>query len=171
MKKLMLLIVLLVAANGFDRLTTCCFAADPPIVSAVTLWAGMSNPLYEETSYDILAGYRRTLTTSLDIELGIIANYIPDRYALGGYGMLHYTGELVDVPNPIDVDWLPDTLIGSPFIGFLYMFSLDTSARIMAPIGGARIFDALTIYYKYSFTEGEPIPDNGSIGLSLEFKF
>jgi len=174
--------------------------------NSLTLWAAVSNPLYEGSSLDLMGGYRRVLTDNLDGEIGVVGQIasvnetftyttIDDvkvskcgkvtinesdhtytiatpQYALGGYIMVHLTNA-IEVPNPLAnyVSWLPKTLLSEPFVGVQYLKYLTMDATAIAPMTGIRVLDFFTVYYKYSTYQGEPLSDNGEIGVSLRWKF
>jgi hypothetical protein len=177
-KKWIMLIVLIVAANGMPVLRIVKGASDPPAVSGVeqnrcaTFWAGIANPLYEGTSLDLMVGFRQRLADKLDGEVGFAGNYTSPRTAIGGYAMLHIVN-LVEIENPLadQFPWMPATLLGEPFVGCQYLFSLTDSSTITAPLGGFRLFNFATLYYKYAVVQGEPVSDKGKIGLSLRWMF
>ena len=148
---------------------------------AITFWAAASNPAYQNTDLSVWLGYRQDVEDGLAAEGGIAFDWrmfaeadTPDQiqsaFAVGPYGILHFP-ELINVPNPFDVAWLGDTLIGEPFIGFSYLFDLDGKGTSINPFIGARVFDLLALTYEYQTFQGSSAADGGKIGISLQYKF
>ncbi|MHC4207357.1 MAG: hypothetical protein ACYSTT_22100 [Planctomycetota bacterium] len=67
----------------------------------------------------------------------------------GAYGAYHFP-DLIEVANPIPVDWLPATLHASPYLGMQIGINCDREKRdFIGPIAGLLLQDLLVIEYQY----------------------
>ena len=150
--------------------------AEPNEPEAVTFWMSGSNLAYQNTNISAWLGIRKA-----NIEFGAAAEWrmfsegdtdsdIQSTFALGPYGAYHFP-DLIDIPNPIDVEWLPDTLAGEPFVFLSYLIDLDGKGATIAPGVGIRLLDLFALSWEYSFYKGIPADDEGRIGLSVKYEF
>jgi hypothetical protein len=170
MKKVVILIVLLFAAN--------CFGGTNETNQSITLWVSAANPAYQNTDLSVMLGYRQD-----DIETGIAGDWRmfsegttePDMqsiFALGPYGVLHFP-TLIDVNMPFadKVPWLPKTIVGEPFVGIRYLFDLDGKGTSITPFAGARLVNLFAVMYEFDMFQGSDAPDKGKLALSIQYKF
>ena len=143
---------------------------------AVSFWLMGSNPAYENTEIKTMLGYVKN-----DIEIGGALNFrgfsegdiTPDDQsdlAIGLYGIAHFP-ELVDVNNPIELPFLPETLASAPYFGLSYLFDKDGKGTSINYFAGLRILDLFALLYEFKTYQGINVPDAGNFVLSLQFKF
>jgi len=146
---------------------------------AITLWVSGDSLAYQNTDLGIMLGIRGV--GKPNIELGVAGewrifsegdtdNNIQSNFALGPYGVYHFPG-LIDGNNPIEVPWLPDKLLGEPFVSLAYLIDTKGQGAVVRPGIGIRLLDLFALSWDYSFYKGVPADNEGRIGLSAKWEF
>ena len=167
MKKLVLTVVFALMLCGSVQ-------ADPN--DAVTFWMAGSNLGYQNTDLSAWLGLRRE-----NIEFGVAAEWrmfsegdtdedIQSEFALGPFAVYHFP-DLIDVNNPLDIDWLPDKLAGEPFVFLSYLIDIQGKGASISPDLGIRLLDVFALSWEYSYYRGIPADNEGRIGLSVKYQF
>lgn len=172
MKTLLLIVALALCLVGISR------ANEPnvPDSRALTLWVSGDSLAYQNTNLGVMLGLRQK-----NVELGVAGEWrifsegdtnadIQSNFALGPYGVYHFPG-LIDVNNPIDVDWLPDKLLAEPFLSLAYLIDLKGQGAVTRPGVGIRLLDIFALSWDYSFYQGVPADNEGRFGLSVKLDF
>ena len=170
-KKQLLTLILILCVCGIAM------AGDPNDPNeAATFWLSGSNLSYQNTDLSAWIGYRND-----DTEIGVALDWrmfnegsndedIQSDFAVGPYGCFHMPG-LIEIANPFGATWLPEKLAGDPFVAVSYLFDVKGKGTSINPAVGMRIFNLFALTYKYSFFNGNPANDEGTIGLSYQHKF
>jgi len=168
MRKLFVLLLIL----------ACCqiaSAEDPN--ESISLWLMGNSLAYHNSDLSLWAGYRQDNT-----EFGVASNWrmfsegdtdedTQSTFAIGPYGAYHFPG-LIDIDNPLkDIEWMPEKLVGEPFLCISYLFDTKGKGTSVAPMVGVRLLDMFSLSYQYSFFNGSQAEDKGQIGLSTKWKF
>lgn len=176
MKKVTLLIVALLLSLGTVK------AADVNEPDRyLTAWLSGANLAYQNTDLSVWLGFRGNLNKDIDIEGGPAFNWrmwsegdseehSQSDFAVGAYVAVHFLN-LVNIPNPIPIEQLPDQLAGEPFVAFEYLIDTDGKGTSFSPSGGIRVFEVLAVMYQYQIVQGERVPDQSRIAISTKFKF
>jgi len=171
MKRALLTVAVLLALCGVTK------AEDPN--RALTLWVSGDSLAYQNTDLGVMLGIRGIGNTN--VEVGVAGEWrifsegdtdqdIQSDFALGPYGVYHFPG-LIDVNNPIDVSWLPDRLLGEPFVSLAYLIDIRGQGAVVRPGIGIRLLDVFALSWDYSFYKGVPADNEGRIGLSVKWQF
>ena len=106
-----------------------------------------------------------------DTEVGVSGLWWEDcdePEVVGVYAIRHLP-DVVQVPNPIVLEWLPATLTGSPYFGAEIMRDMDRQTTYLSPIAGLRIEDIFFIGYRFGAFNEEPASDGIVFGIRVEF--
>ena len=93
-------------------------------------------------------GYEKDLGVG-DIEVGISSMWHPSTdfpQVWGVYSLYHFDN-VVSIPQPIPLDWLPKTIDAEPYIGGLV--DIDKTGTMVGPVAGLEIQGILTVEYQY----------------------
>jgi len=85
------------------------------------------------------------------VELGIESAWWPKwnpPQVWGAYGIYKFE-ELIKVPNPVQVEWLPAELSATGYIGGHVTVDFDNEGSYYGPVAGTMIQDILCIEYQY----------------------
>lgn len=174
MKRAILMIVAILVMAGAAR------AQEPnvPVENdrAITLWVSGSDLGYQNTDLSAWLGLRQK-----NVEFGVATEWrmfsegdtntnIQSQLSIGPYGVYHFPG-LIDVNNPLDVEWLPEKFVGEPFISLSYLIDTKGQGAAISPGIGIRLFDSFALFWDYSFYKGIPADNQGRIGLSAKWDF
>jgi len=168
MKKLLILTVIL----------ACCQVthADDPNES-VSLWLMGNNLAYQNSDLSLWVGYRRD-----NAEFGVASNWrmfsegdtdedTQSDFAIGPYAAYHFPG-LIDINNPFaDIEWMPDKLIGEPFLCLPFLFDTKSKGSAIAPMAGVRVFEMFSLSYQHFLYTGNTADNKGQVGISTNWKF
>jgi len=169
-KRTMLALILILCVCGIAE------AADPN--ESVTFWLSGSNLGYHNTDLSAWIGYRNEET-----EVGVAMDWrmfsegdtdedFQSNFALGPYAVIHLPG-LIEINNPVDLDWLPlpDKIASEPFFSLAYLFDLDGKGTSISPAVGMRVFDMFAAKIEYNIFHGVAADDEFKAGLSLQHRF
>ena len=172
MKTLLLTVALVLCLVGISR------ANEPnvPDSRAMTLWVSGNSLGYQNTNLSVMSGIR-----GKNVEVGIIGEWrmfsegdtdadIQSDFAIGPYAAYHFPG-LIDVNNPIDIGWLPEKLLGEPFVSLAYPIDIQGRGAAIKPGVGIRLLDTFALRWEYSFYRGVPADNEGQIGISAKWDF
>ncbi len=84
-------------------------------------------------------------------EVGMSASWWNDEtepQVIGLFG-IRYLPEVLQIPNPIVLDWLPETLKGRPYLGARIERSLRVDTTIFSPLAGIDI-DPFFIEHRFN---------------------
>jgi len=107
------------------------------------------------------------------VEAGISALFWPDDtdpHVWGVYGKYSYP-DLVQIPNPVLAEWLPDMISGTPYIGAKFDLNLQTEENTVGPIAGIVFNDVLFMEYQYQSFQPQTTAVNSKIIFGLRIKF
>jgi len=152
----------------------------------VSLWVSGTNLAYHNTNLSVYGpGYRRNLNYDykIDFEIGPAFSWRtwteadnPDdtqsNFAIGAYTAIHFT-DLITIANPLaeDIEWMPDTLLGEPFIAIEGLWDTKAKGAAVSPLVGCRAMDAFAVYYKFPSIHGEDASEQKKFGISVKFEF
>jgi len=167
MRKLLILFVIL----AFCQIVS---AADPN--ESLTLWLMGNDLAYQNTNLSISTGYRKD-----NAEFGVAMDWrmfsegdtdedVQSIFAIGPYAAYHFP-DLIDIDNPFDVEWMPEKLIGEPFLRLSYLFDTKGKGTSVAPMIGVRVFDTFSLSYQRILFNGSTAENGGQFGISTQFRF
>lgn len=171
MKTVILIVALMLCLVGTS------FGAEPnEPKNAVAFWVSGTDLGNQNTDLSAWLGFRRD-----NIEIGVATEWrmyaegdtdadFQSNFSVGPYGVYHFPG-LIDVNNPIDVEWLPDKLLGEPFLSLSYLIDTKGMGATISPGVGIRLLDVFAVMYQYSWYKGVPADNQGRIGLSVKWEF
>ena len=148
MKKLILLIVLFLCL---------------PVRADTTSW------LWAD---DDALGVRVGVKDDSPIEVGLSALWLPDREEpeIWGIYALYHLPEIVNVPNPIVVDFLPEIITGTPYLGGKLDIDFDDEVTDISPVAGIVLMDVLFIEYQFEAIDRESKQESKVLfGLRIKF--
>ena len=162
MKKLMMLIVILLVVGTAQA-------------NDLTVWL---------LGEDDLVGARVGCMIDEHVEVGVLSHWYPQDEApniLGAFGVYHFD-EPVEIPNPIPLEWLPETFLAKPYIGaqvsidFRKLIGETDGMRrsMVGPIAGILVQQILVIEYSYSaFGDGldNVLDDNHTASFGMRIPF
>jgi len=108
----------------------------------------------------------------LPIEVGLSALWLPDREEPEIWGLyaLYHLPEIVNLPNPIVVDFLPETITATPYLGGKLDINFDYKAADISPVAGLMLNKVLFIEYQFESIDRESYQESKLIfGLRIEF--
>ena len=172
MKRALLIVALCLCLVGAS------FGAEPnaPKSRAMTLWVSASSLGYQNTDMSVMLGIRnKNIEVGIDGEWrmfseGDIEGDAQSDFALGPYAAYHFP-DLIDVNMPGDVSWLPEKLMGEPFISLAYPIDLEGKGAAIKPGVGIRLFDIFAVKWEYAFYKGIPADNEGQVGISAKWEF
>ena len=172
MKRVLLTVALMLCLVGAS------FGADANEPDkSMTFWLSANSPAYQNTDLSVMLGFRQGNT-----ELGVATEWrmyaegdteTQDQsdFAIGPYAVVHLPG-VIQIKNPLPIDWLPAELAGDPFVGLAYVFDVKGKGATFAPFTGLRVFDLFAFTVKYSMYSPEIPADNQlQLGLSGQWAF
>ena len=172
MKKLLILIVLCL----------CCVVQAEETDEYITAWLSGTNLAYRNTNLSALLGFRRNLNEEFDIEIGPALGYqvwtesesdeeTESELSLGVFAAVHAI-DFITISNPFadDIDWLPKTIAGEPYLSIKYLIDVDGKGAAFSPGIGARIFDVMSVAVERRIVKGEDVDDETVVGISAKFK-
>lgn len=88
----------------------------------------------------------------------------------GAYGIRQFSE--IQIPNPIDTDWLPATFDVTPYVGLETGLNFNNRGTFCNPLAGVRL-GPLVAEYKYIISDNQldTINGNQEISLGLIYKF
>lgn len=117
-------------------------------------------------------GVRIGVQDESPIEVGLSALWLPDREEPEIWGLyaLYHLPELVNFPNPILVDFLPETITGSPYFGGKLDIDFDDNVTDISPVAGIILMDVLFIEYQFESIDRESRQESKLIfGLRIKY--
>lgn len=121
---------------------------------------------------DDAIGARIGTDISESIEIGASALWFPDQESpriWGMYGIYHLP-EIVQFPNPIILDFLPDTIGGRPYFGGKLDIDFDIDKARVSLIAGIVFEDILFIEYNFESIDSNAYNDSKILfGLRIRF--
>jgi len=106
------------------------------------------------------------------IEVGLSALWLPDREEpeIWGIYALYHLPEIVNVPNPIVVDFLPEIITGTPYLGGKLDIDFDDEVTDISPVAGILLMDVLFIEYQFEYIDRESRQESKVLfGLRIKF--
>lgn len=86
-----------------------------------------------------------------------------------GMYLFRHLPNLIEVPNPIPMPWLPETLVGSPYFGAKLERDVLVNMTIFSPVAGIAI-DPFFIEYRFRSFDGEGQRESTTvIGIRFDF--
>lgn len=157
MKKWIVVIVMLMCSV--------CFAE-----KRISIWGGGIQGLEGKTE-DVLFG-RIGYMVDPNIELGglCIGNPPLERTSGGFYGFYHFP-TLLNVDNPIPLDFLPDKLTGTPYGGVQVDFEFTNRKLRITPVGGLLINKFIFVEYWPDLPAEFRVSNEDLIMLGLNYRF
>jgi len=110
------------------------------------------------------------------LEVGAMVCFWPNYDPPTTYGV-YAIGKLKDavqIPNPIPLEWLPETFTASPYIGGQVSVEIQNRGSMVGPVAGVIVQDVLTIEYQYrNYGEalGEILADEHRVMFGLRYAF
>ena len=107
-----------------------------------------------------------------NIEVGISGLWLPDVEKPVAYGIyaLYHLPEILELPNPISLDFLPETISGHPYFGGKFDFDDKFEESMLSPIAGFILADILFIEYQFESFDRTQIGENKlMMGVRVEF--
>lgn len=99
-------------------------------------------------------------------------NYDPPTI-FGVYGLFKIA-DVVEIPNPIHLEWLPKTFTASPYIGGQITIEIEDRSSMVGPVAGVIIQDIITVEYQYrNYGQllGEIMQDEHRVLFGLRYAF
>lgn len=93
-------------------------------------------------------GYNTTVNTEVGLE-SCWFKLDDSPQVWGAYGLYKFT-DIIQIPNPLPLEWLPKTLNGTPYIGMQVGLNLNSKGTFVGPVAGITIQDILVIEYQYT---------------------
>lgn len=106
-----------------------------------------------------------------NIEAGVSAMWLTDENnpkTMGVFAVRRFL-DLIKLPNPVTLDFLPEEILGTPYIGARIDFDLDTNQSDLSPITGVLFEEIFFVENRWSDFSGAP--KGLYFGLRLLFKF
>jgi len=117
-------------------------------------------------------GLRLGSEISENIEVGLSTLWLPDREEPEIWGLyaLYHLPEIVNVPNPILVDFLPETITGAPYLGGKLDIDFNDDSTDISPVAGIVLMDVLFIEYQFESIDRESRQESKLLfGIRIEF--
>lgn len=88
----------------------------------------------------------------------------------GAYGIRQFSQ--IQIPNPINADWLPATFDVIPYVGLETGLNFNNRGTFCDPLAGIRL-GPLVVEYKYILADNQlnTINNNQEVSLGLIYKF
>lgn len=116
-------------------------------------------------------GVRVGIDLGENIEVGVSSLWLPDRerpVSWGIYGLFHLPE--IEVPNPIVMDFLPETISGRPYFGAKIDFDFVVDQSMTSPVAGIVFNDLLFFEYQFSSIDRTSIGESKILfGLRILF--
>jgi hypothetical protein len=88
----------------------------------------------------------------------------------GAYGLYKFAD--VNVPNPIDIDWLPDNFTGTPYVGVETGLNLNNKGTFVSPLAGFRLGNLFCEYkYVIAGNDLEDVDNTQELAIGILFEF
>jgi len=119
----------------------------------------------DDDAMGVRAGYYVTET----IEAGISASWLSgdgEPVTMGFFGLRHFP-EIIKIPNPILIEFLPEEISGTPYVGGKIIFDLDSNQSNLSPVAGILFEDIFFMEYRYKGFGGAG--DGIFFGLRIPF--
>lgn len=111
------------------------------------------------------------IADSNNVEAGVSALWFPDDWdpeIWGIYGVYHLGA--IELPNPIPIDFLPETLSGRPYLGGKVDIDFEIDKARASPIVGIVFQDIIFIEYQFESIDRVDYNDSKVVfGLRIEF--
>lgn len=107
-----------------------------------------------------------------NIEVGISALWLPDIERPIAYGIyaIYHLPEILEIPNPISLGFLPERISGHPYFGGKYDWDERFEQSAVSPIAGFVLADILFIEYQFESFDRTQIGESKLImGIRIEF--
>lgn len=117
-------------------------------------------------------GVRIGSEVSKDIEVGLSALWLPDQEKpeIWGIYAIYYLPEIVQFPNPIELDFLPKVIGGRPYFGGKADIDFDIEKASVSPIAGIVFNKVIFIEYQFESFDREAISESKLVGgLRIEY--
>jgi len=117
-------------------------------------------------------GARVGTDISKDIEVGLSALWWPDREMpeIWGVYAIYHLPDILQIPNPIDVDFLPEIISGKPYVGGKLDIDFEIDKGSVSPIVGI-VFNKV-LFFEYQFESFDRvILGESKIVFGLRFEF
>lgn len=156
MKKLMVVVLLLIMA-----------LSQPARAGKWNVWTYGDNEV---------VGARIGWDLKEDIEIGFGSIWWPNDKAPQIYNVygIYQWPDIVEIPNPISLDFLPDTLEGKPYIGAQVGVSIDNDGSFAGPVAGLVLQDIWFVEYQYRSIGNkleESFNDEHKLVVGIKFEF
>jgi len=158
MKKLLVLLVVL----------ACCQIAH---AEGLTTWLFGGAGDAENNEVFARIGYEKG-----PIELGAEScwwpNYDPPQ-VWGVYGLWKFP-DAVSFPNPLPLNWLPETFTATPYVGGQISVEIEDRSSMVGPVAGVILQDIITVEYQYrNYGQllGEFLEDEHRVMFGLRYAF
>jgi len=118
---------------------------------------------------DDATGARIGYFTTDTIEVGVSASWLSgdgEPVTMGFFGLYHLE-EVIKIPNPILLEFLPEEISGTPYVGARIDFDLDTNQSTFSPVTGIMFEKVFFFEYRYKSIVG--VKDGMFIGFRIPF--
>ena len=99
-------------------------------------------------------------------------NYSPPTvYGVYAIGKLD---NLVQIPNPLPIEWLPETIGATPYLGGQVSVDFEDRGSMIGPVAGVILQEVLTIEYQYrnyGQSLGDIMADEHRVLFGLRYAF
>ena len=148
------------------------------VVFAILLMATMASAkdfsawvLGDNESMTARLGYNVSTNTGVGLEsCWLKYNEVPQVWA--GYGLYKFP-DVVQIPNPIALDWLPKTLSGTAYVGAHAGFNLDTQGAFSGLLAGIIVEKVIVFEWQYIKADYElaPVDNENKFIIGIVFRF